>query len=514
MPRSISRYSILTLMACVVVRVVRGTFIRFVKFFENVAREIRFILILTVLVQLLRWIGTALVVLIPNTMGAQNLVGLLKVWDGQFYLKIALNGYLASGTMDQQLVNFAPLYPFLIWWLGNAFTLYAAPYILNTAVTSCMPFLAWKLAEKMVVPRDEKDVGEVEWRRQLIVLGICLNPLFLGYSIYNFTEPVFYFLLLCILNCNLRQGYAWGIMELCLLYFLGMERFIAVVICVLYAYQTIMRDLLHKKYKRSLRPLACIAVSSATYLLWDYVIPTALFGISASGATATYWGVVIGFPLSSPFFFFKIGIIVLAVIGALFILRMVVVREGWTLFGFRAKYLKELQQNGNSDSIEGEDTYNYPFIEALCLYGLAVLAAQGMMDPLYGFYRYVSVIIPFFACLSILTRRTGSLPHIMFIAIVATIISNVGVIAAELIFWLFPGLPRTVLPLTLQASLNPSPGFLAGFGLVTSAFVLFILYYKKLPGQEDEQKMPDMRKLTAFLAIGSIMLMLFNLYLA
>jgi hypothetical protein len=270
-----------------------------------------------------------------------------------------------------------------------------------------------------------------------------------------------------------------------------------------------------------------MVVSFVTFLLWDFIIPTTLYGISATGAMAEYWGVQIGFSPESPFFFPKIGIICTAIVGGFFVLRMVAIREGWSLFGFRDKYLKQLQKEGLMSgtldratsrdalaSVDGANLYNYTFIEAFALYGFVVFFFQGTLDPLISFSRYVSVIIPFFASLSILMRRTSYMPFIMFLAIVATIMSNVGVTVIVMLVLMFPSLTRIIFPAGLPITLALPPDFLAIIIMVCIAFALFIYYYKVLPGVQDKGKPPDLRKIIIALAIASVLLMFFDLYLA
>ncbi|HMF31819.1 MAG TPA: hypothetical protein VKK79_10410 [Candidatus Lokiarchaeia archaeon] len=494
----------------------------------QISRETRFVLNLTVIVQLLRFIGTLVVILIPNTLNANDLVGLLNVWDGHYYLWIAVHGYLnANGQFDEMLVNFSPLYPILIRWLGYAVTPYVAPYILNTVFTSLIPWLAWKLAEKMVLLPGEKQAAEVEWRRRLIVIGITLNPIFLGYSIFNLTEPLFYMLLLGVLNCNQREGRPYVALELVLLYLLGMAKFVAVVICAFYLYQVLFQDIAHQKSKQMLRHFACVVVSFATFLLWDFIIPVTLYGISASGATVKYWGVQLGFSPNSPFFVLKIGIVATAVIGGLFVLRLLAIRENWTLFGFRDQYLQQLKKDGliapaapnelrqiDISTVDKANIYNFEFIEAFAMYGFAVFFAQGSMDPLYCFYRYVSVIIPFFACMAISTRRTKYIPVIMCLAIAASIFSNFGIILVLLVLVLNPALPRTILPSGLADYMTLLPNFIAEFVIISVAFILFIYYFICLPSYKDGDKTPNIRKIALILAIVSLLLMYINLYIA
>ncbi len=487
----------------------------------------KFIWRLTILIQLLRFIGTAIVILFPDFRNIHNFLGMIYANDGQWYYQIAVGGlvqYSPEGILLDRFANFSLFFPFLIALVGQITTPIYAPFVINTLCTIPIPWLAAKLAVKIVPSSEEGTTEDQAWRQRLVVLGIALNPAFLGFSIFALTEPLFYFFMLVVFNCNQRKGGIYVVGELAALFFMGWTKFNTLLICAFYFYQLIVRDFGNRNFKQLLRSLACIALVLANFFFWNFIFPLSIWGMTASASMEKWWGVKITFDPSSIYFFPKLGIEFLAMLGVLAVFRTLCIRKNWGYLGFRDKYLAELRRTKRTPAADGLDPkiypefdqagkigpLNYELIEALLFYGFCVIGFHGLLDPLSSFFRYTTVILPFYACISFQNSATTYQPGAMLWAIGGAFCSVIGAFIYLLAYAAILQLPTWVLPPDVM-TFTWWPELIICIALSAIAVILFLQYFYHL--KYSAPKIPDLKKITMWLVACSLVLMFVVLYM-
>jgi hypothetical protein len=253
-----------------------------------------------------------------------------------------------------------------------------------------------------------------------------------------------------------------------------------------------------------------------------------MYGLSASDAMSLWWGVKIDFDPSSMFFFMKIGIEALAIVGCITVLRMLCIRKGWRNFGFRDKYLAQLRADGRTPAADGLETdlypefnrdgaigpFNYELIEALFFYAFCLFAFHGLFDPLFSFYRYVGAMIGLFAVVSFQNRYTDNAPAIAMWAVVGAIASNIGVFVVLLYYSYAGGMPAGLIDPTIT-NLNWQPEMILNIVLISIVLVLYLKYYYAIKASQygTTPKSPDLKKLTIYLSVMCLILCFFNFYM-
>ncbi len=482
---------------------------------------------LVALIQILRIIGVLVVLIFPDVRNIHDFFGIIDVNDGRWYYSMAFDGfiqYLPGGELYDRYANFSTLFPILLSLCGQIIPHEYAPFVFNTLCTIPIPWLAAKFAVKLVPSNEDGPTEEQAWRQRLIVIGITLNPIFLGFSIYALTEPLFYLLLLVVLNCNQRQGTKYVVGELVALFFMGWAKFTSVIICAYYLYQLVIRDFLNKNYKHMLRPLACIILAIGNFLFWSFIFPLSIWGITASASMEKWWDITISFNPNSLFFFPKLGVELLAILGVITVFRLLCIRQGWGYFGMREKYLADLRRTKRTPVEDGYDPkffpefdqsgkhtrFNYELIEALMFWGFCLVAFHGLFDPLVSFIRYIGAILPFFACISIQNRAMDNTPGVAFAVIIGSIGSGIGVSIYLIYSAMVSQLPVGLLPPEFMAY-NWVPDLTVVVVTLTIAVVLFFKYYYHI--KHSAPKMPDLKKIFVWLSICSVILMFAVLYM-
>ncbi len=314
--------------------------------------------------------------------------------DAYYYWIIAQYGFLPGMGFEWRLINFSPVFPFIEGLIARVIGLYS-PFVLNSVFVVLTPFVLVPFLENVI-----KDGGTA---RKMAVI-ILFNPIFQAYAIFGLTEPLHFLLIFTVMLMHYRKGILWRVAECVCLSLLVLNRFIAVILAVFYAYKAIFDKGI--AIKTRLARLVPAAVLLGTYVAYELAC-SIIFGHTPSEARRVYWGHDFNFNPFSPTFPVQLPILLAgACIGALVL---------------RSHFFK-------NDALKEEESalFSRLDVQALMAYAAITIIFLGSFNKQISVLRYCGTLFPLLMVFVLPMKISGRMSLASFVYTWVLTISHVA----------------------------------------------------------------------------------------